>query len=77
LLLSELRREGEMIDGWRIHNVLRGIVIGGTTFGLMYLGLEGMTGGERNTFAGLLVVIGAISVGAWLAKEWAEPKRPK
>ena len=65
------------MDGWRIRKGLRLIVIGGTTFGLMYLGLEGMKGGERNMFTGLLVMIGAIAVGVWLAKEWAEPKRPK
>jgi hypothetical protein len=33
-----------------------------------------MNGGERNTFTGLLVMIGAIAVGVWLAKTWAEPK---
>ena len=65
------------MGGWRIRKALRGIVIVGTPFGLMYLGLEGMKGGERNMFTGLLVVIGAIAVGMWLAKEWAEPKRPK
>ena len=66
-----------MMNGWRIRSALRWIVIVGTTFGLMYLGLEGMKNGERNMFTGLLVVIGAIAVGVWLAKEWAEPKQPK
>jgi hypothetical protein len=65
------------MDGWRIHKALRLIAIVGTPFGLMYLGLEGMQGAERNMFAGLLVVIGAVAVGMWLAKEWAEPKQPK
>jgi hypothetical protein len=61
-----------MIDGWRIRKALRSIVIAGTTFALIYYGLEGASG----TLAGLLVLIGAIAVGVGWAKVWPEPKRP-
>jgi hypothetical protein len=66
-----------MMEGWRswrIRSALRRIVIVGTTFGLMLLGLKGMNGGERNTFTSKPVKIGAIAVGVRLAGQWAEPK---
>lgn len=60
-----------MTDGLRIRKALRAIVIAAGTFGLMYYGLEGANG----VLAGLLVLIGAIAVGMWWAKEvWPAPK---
>ena len=61
-----------MMDGWRIRKALRSIVIAGSTFGLIYYGLEGANG----MLASLLVLIGAIAVGMGWAKVWVEPKRP-
>jgi hypothetical protein len=66
-----------MMEGWRIRKALRLIVIAGTTFGPMYLGLEGMKGGDADVFTGLLVLIGVIAVGMGWAKVWVEPKQPK
>jgi hypothetical protein len=59
-----------MMDGLRIRKALRSIVIAGGTFGLMYYGLEGADG----VLAGLLVLIGAVTVGFGWAKVWPEPK---
>jgi hypothetical protein len=59
-----------MIDGLRIRKALRSSGIAGTTFVLIYYGLDEVNG----WLAVLLVLIGAVAVGMWLAKVWPEPK---
>jgi hypothetical protein len=59
-----------MIDGFRVRKGLRSAVIAAGTFGLMYYGLEGTNG----VLAGLLALIGAVTVGFGWAKIWPEPE---
>jgi hypothetical protein len=59
-----------MIDGLRIRKGLRAAAIALGTFGLIYYGLEGADG----VLAGLLVLIGAITVGFGWAKVWPAPR---
>jgi hypothetical protein len=53
-----------------IRKALRMIVIAGTTLALMYYGLEGTNG----VLTGLLVLIGACTIGVGWTKVWPEPE---